>query len=77
MIIKIYRKQFLISESQIKKLESLAKKERVSAAEMVRQAIDAYNPDERNNDIDVSELLSLVHKKLIEAILWTKKQTPM
>lgn len=68
---KLIRKQFLISSDQIKKLERLAKKEKTSAAEMVRNAIDAYDPDVPGN-MDESELLALVSMRLKETIEETK-----
>ncbi|PXF58216.1 MAG: hypothetical protein C4B58_07195 [Deltaproteobacteria bacterium] len=74
----LIRKQFLISESQIKKLDRLVKSttaqgKKTSAAEMVRNAIDAYNPDGATNDLEASELIGLVHTRLQEAIKATKK----
>ena len=52
----LIRKQFLISESQIEKLDRLVKStkaqgKKTSAAEMVRNAIDAYDPDGTTNDL--------------------------
>ena len=74
----LIRKQFLISESQIEKLDRLVKStkaqgKKTSAAEMVRNAIDAYNPDDATNDLEASELIGLVHTRLQEAIKATKK----
>jgi len=69
---RLVRKQFLISLDQIKKLELLAKKEQTSAAEMVRKAIDAYNPY-IFKDMDESELLELVSARVKEAIADTQK----
>ena len=40
----LVRKQYLISSNQIEKLDRLAKEKGSSAAEIVRQAIDAYEP---------------------------------
>lgn len=69
---RLVRKQFMISLDQIKKLELLAKKEQTSAAEMVRKAIDAYNPT-IPKDMDESELLELVSARVKEAIVDTQK----
>lgn len=74
----LIRKQFLISKSQVKKLNRLvqstkAQGGKTSAAEMVRKAIDAYNPDETTNDLEASELMDLVHTRLQEAIKTTQK----
>jgi hypothetical protein len=63
----LVRKQYLISPAQVKKIELLAKKQKKSAAEMVRNAIDAFNPDE-SMDMKESELLDLVSARVKEAI---------
>jgi len=68
---KLVRKQFLISPAQIKKIELLAKEKNTSAAEMVRNAIAAYNPDVPI-DIEESELLELVSARVKEAIIDTR-----
>ena len=71
---KLVRKQFLISPSQIKKLNRLARDEGTSVAEMVRVAIDSYNPDKAAvADLDAPELIELVSERLKEAITSTKK----
>ena len=68
----LVRKQYLISPSQVKKIELLAKKQKKSAAEMVRNAIDAFNPD-TSMDIKESELLDLVSARVKEAIANTQE----
>lgn len=68
----LVRKQYLISSSQVKKIELLAKKQNKSAAEMVRNAIDAFNPDV-SMDMNESELLDLVSARVKEAIADTRK----
>ena len=71
---KLVRKQFLISPSQIEKLNRLARNEGTSVAEMVRQAIDTYNPDATAIvDLDAPELMELVSQRLKEAITSTQK----
>ena len=71
---KLVRKQFLISPSQVKKLSRLARDEETSVAEMVRVAIDSYNPDvPAIADLDAPELMALVSKRLKEAISSAKK----
>ena len=77
----LIRKQFLISESQIEKLDRLVKSTKVqggkiSAAKIVRNAIDAYNPDDATDDLEASELIGLVHTRLQETIKATKKANP-
>ena len=71
---KLVRKQFLISPSQVEKLNRLAKDEGTSVAEMVRLAIDTYNPDTAAiADLNTSELMELVSQRLKEAITSTRK----
>ena len=71
---KLVRKQFLISPSQIKKLDRLARDEGTSVAEIVRTAIDSYNPDTAAfADFDAQELMELVSTRLREAIASTKE----
>ena len=69
---KLVRKQFLISPVQVRKLELLAKKQKTSAAAMVRNAIDAYNPD-LPAEMEGLELLELVSQRVKEAIVDTRK----
>jgi len=71
---KLVRKQFLISPSQIKKLDRLARNEGTSVAEIVRTAIDSYNPDTAAfADLDAQELMKLVSTRLREAIASTQE----
>ncbi len=66
----LVRKQFLISESNIVKLNELATEKNTSAADVVRRAIDAYDP---SADIEMPELMELVGMRLKEAIKSTEK----
>ncbi len=63
----LVRKQYLIAPRQIEKLEILAKKQKTSAADVVRRAIDAFNPDVPT-DMNESELFELVSARVKEAI---------
>ncbi|MDJ0782765.1 MAG: hypothetical protein QNJ22_12395 [Desulfosarcinaceae bacterium] len=63
----LVRKQFLIYPGQVEKIERLARRENTSAAEMVRKAIDAYNPD-LPADMGEEDLMELVATRLKEAI---------
>ena len=67
----LIRKQYLVSKGQVKKVEQLAKTSGTSSAEIVRLAIDAYDP---NNVIDADEeaLLALATDRLHEAIKVTQ-----
>lgn len=64
---KLVRRQILIYPKQARKIKLLAKKKNTSAAEMMRQAIDAFDPD-AIIDIAESDLLELASAKVKEAI---------
>ena len=68
----LIRKQYLIAPHQIEKLKFLAKKQKTSAAEVVRMAIDAFDPDVPA-DMKESELFDLVSAKVKEAIKDTQE----
>ncbi len=71
---KLVRKQFLISPSQVKKLNRIARSEGTSVAEFVRTAIDTYNPNiSILADLAAPELMELVSARLKEAIASTQK----
>ena len=65
------RKQFLFSASQIKKINQLAKSTGESAAEIVRQAIDAYDPNAAANE-DETNLLEIALDRVNGAIKITQ-----
>ena len=69
---QLIRKQFLVSESNIAKLEEIASKRGTSAAEIVRQAIEAFDPD-RADILEAPELMDLVSHRLREAIKSTQR----
>ena len=69
---KLIRKQYLVSEDNIHKVEKLASSRGTSAADIVRQAIDAYDPHGAD-DMEASELMELVSERIKEAISATKK----
>ena len=68
---ELLRRQFLITEKQIHKLNTLSHSESVSATEIVRRAIDAYDTNE--DDMNTHELMTLVAGRLKEAIADTRK----
>ena len=71
---KLVRKQFLISPSQVKKLNRIARSAGTSVAEIVRVAIDTYDPNGSTlADLDAPELMELVSARLKEAIASTQK----
>ena len=69
---KMVRKQFFLYPEQIKKLESIARKEGTSVSEIFRMAIDAYNSNIAADIID-PELLNLVSARVKTALADTKK----
>jgi CRISPR/Cas system CMR-associated protein Cmr3 (group 5 of RAMP superfamily) len=62
----LIRKQLMLSNSNIEKLEKIAKEKKLSVASVVRSAIDSFNPD--NTNIETSELMELVSSRLKETI---------
>ena len=67
----LIRKQFLVSSRQVEKLSSLSASEGKSEAEIVRLAIDAFEPKGADN-MNAPELMALVSQRLKEAINSTK-----
>lgn len=65
--LKLVRKQYLVSPKNVSKLERIAKKKGTSATAIVREAIEAYNP-EGLDSLGDTELMTLVSTKLKEAI---------
>ncbi|MDH3712918.1 MAG: hypothetical protein OET44_03610 [Gammaproteobacteria bacterium] len=68
---KLVRKQYLVSERQVEKLKLIASREDKSAAEIVRLAIDAYDPD-AVDEMDAPEFVTLVAERLKEAVKSTR-----
>jgi len=69
---ELLRRQYLVTEDNVAKLEDISEKEGVSATEIVRRAIDAYEPSEAE-DMGMEELRELVSVRLKEAIEDTRK----
>ncbi|RLB87775.1 MAG: hypothetical protein DRH26_14915 [Deltaproteobacteria bacterium] len=69
----LIRKQFFISPDNIKKLERLTKEIKgSSAAKIVRDAIDSYNPNANMKDVEQNELVAIAQTKVKEAIEQTE-----
>lgn len=68
----LVRKQYLVAPRHIDKLKALAKKQNTSAAEVVRRAIDAFDPDSPS-EMNQSELMDLVATRVKEAIKDTQE----
>jgi hypothetical protein len=67
----LLRKQILISSRQVEKLSALSQAKGKSEAEIVRLAIDAYDPESLTPD-SIPELLELLDKRLKDAIASTQ-----
>ena len=68
----LVRKQYLVSPSQVSKLEEVARKNGTSVAQVVRLAIDAYDPHGAET-MASGDLMELVSTRLKESIKATKK----
>ena len=69
----LIRKQIMLSTDNIAKLEAIADNGKSSVAEVVRNAIDSFNPDSDIMNSETNELMELVSIKLKEAIGDTQK----
>lgn len=70
----LVRKQFYISTENVTKLEQLTKQlKSSSSAKIVRDAIDAYNPNENQIKFEQKALFELARSKVKEAIEATEK----
>jgi len=69
---ELMRRQYLVTEENISKLEDISTAEGVSATEIVRRAIDAYHPNDVD-DLAAPELMELVAERLKEAVEDTRK----
>ena len=67
----LIRKQYLVFQRNVSKLERLAKHKGTSATAIVREAIDAYDP-EGFDALSEKELMTLVSTRLKEAIQDTR-----
>ena len=63
----LLRKQYLVTPDNVSKLEALAKANGTSATDIVRKAIDAYDP-EGLDELGETDLMSLVSQRLKETI---------
>ncbi len=63
----LIRKQYLVSQRNVSKLERLAKRKGTSATAIVREAIEAYDP-EGWDMLGEQELMTLVATRLKDAI---------
>jgi len=68
----LMRKQYLVSKDNVNKIQQLANKKGTSAANIVRLAIDAYDPLGAD-DMDSLDLMNMVSEKLKDAVSATKR----
>lgn len=69
----LVRKQYLMSAENISKVDQLAQQSGTSSAQIVRLAVDAYNPDNLMSWNEEKELMELVSSHLKEAINNTRR----
>lgn len=62
---ELLRKQYLVSGANVRKLNKISKAKSCSAAEVVRQAIDSYDPD--NDEAELDQLVALMSESINEA----------
>jgi hypothetical protein len=68
---ELVRQQYLVPRRSVAKLRQLSKQQKVSATEIVRRAIDAYEPPSQDKTVQEAaalELLAEVHGELRNAI---------
>ena len=68
---RLVRKQYLVYERQVEKLKLIASREDQSEAEIVRRAIDAFDPD-AIGELGEPEFVALVAERLKEAVKSTR-----
>jgi len=64
----LVRKQYLMSSENVSKVDHLAQQQGTSSAQIVRLAVDAYDPDNQISVEEEKELMALVSTRLKEAI---------
>jgi len=62
----LLRRQFLVTEEHVAKLEDLSSEEGVSATEIVRRAIDAYHTS--GDDAELERLVDMMADSVHEAV---------
>ena len=67
----LVRKQIMLSRSNISKLEKIASAQGSSMAEVVRLAVDRYDPNVK--DMGDQELMEMVSKRLKAAVKETNR----
>lgn len=67
----LVRKQFLVSTENVEKLNRIARKRGGSVTEVVRKAIDAFEPEETET-LEAPELMDLLAGQLQEALKATE-----
>lgn len=68
----LVRKQYLMSTENISRIQMLAEQSGASSAQIVRLAVDAYDPDIQITIQEEKELMELVSSRLKETIRDTR-----
>ena len=68
----LVRRHYLVSEDNIKKIENISKQRKCSAAEVVRNAIEAYDIARADEEAELNAMLNIVGDSLQEAIKSTR-----
>lgn len=66
------RRQYLVTAENLRKIKNIARQSSCSATEVVRRAIDAYDP-ERNEEPLLDALAETMHQNVKEALESTRR----
>jgi Arc/MetJ-type ribon-helix-helix transcriptional regulator len=64
----LVRKQYLMSKQELSKIDAIRVSEKKSAAEVVRDAVRAYNPSSDDSEHFTTELIAFLSSELKSAI---------
>ncbi|MFT4654287.1 MAG: Arc/MetJ-type ribon-helix-helix transcriptional regulator [Patiriisocius sp.] len=64
----LVRKQYLMSKQELSKIDAVRVSEKKSAAEVVRDAVRAYNPSSDDSEQFTTELIAFLSSELKSAI---------
>ena len=68
---RLLRKQYLVTPENVSKIDALAKADGTSATDIVRKAIDAYEP-QGQNELTPGDFIALVSERLTQTIKETQ-----
>lgn len=64
---QLVRRQYLVTRDNLAKIKLISKEQDCSATEVVRRAIDSYNPND-SEEIKLEELVDMMASNVREAI---------